>query len=82
MVNDGHDTTIDFLGDWVDWFLTPLLSNKNFNDDRTLILLTFDENEDYGSQNTVMSILLGGAVANSSVGQTDDSYYSHCEFSA
>jgi hypothetical protein len=76
-VNDGHDTTNTFLGEWVDYFLTPLLANPSFNDNRTLILLTFDENEDYGSQNTVFSVLLGGAVPNSSIGTTDPTFYSH-----
>lgn len=51
MVNDGHDTSIQFLGDWLDYFLSPLLKNKDFNDNRTLILLTFDENENYAAQN-------------------------------
>jgi len=45
MVNGGHDTTIDFAGQWIDYWLIPLLSDTNFNDNRTLILLTFDENE-------------------------------------
>ena len=40
-----HDTTVDFVSDWLSYFLVPLLENKNFNDNRTLILLTFDETE-------------------------------------
>ncbi|KAL7408822.1 phosphoesterase family-domain-containing protein [Mrakia frigida] len=77
LVNDGHDTSNSFLGNWVDYFLTPLLSNSNFNDNRTLILLTFDENEDYGSQNTVFTVLLGGSVPNASIGTTDPTFYTH-----
>ena len=49
MVNDGHDTTIDYLSAWLEWWLVPLLKDKRFNSgkgkDGTLILLTFDENE-------------------------------------
>lgn len=41
----GHDTTIDFVGDWLNYWLIPLLGNKNFNTNKTLILLTFDETE-------------------------------------
>lgn len=44
--------------------------------DRTLILLTFDENETYTIGNRVFTILLGGAVAGHA-GKTDASYYNH-----
>lgn len=59
MVNDGHDTSIEFLGDWVDYWLTPLLANPAFNDNRTLILLTFDENE--GALSLVVAALAPAA---------------------
>ncbi|KAG6808338.1 hypothetical protein H0H93_000245, partial [Arthromyces matolae] len=39
MTNDGHDTSVTTAGTWAKNFLTPLLSNSNFNDDKTLILL-------------------------------------------
>ncbi len=45
MVNDGHDTDINYSSAWLNYWLVPLLSNPNFNNDRTLILLTFDEND-------------------------------------
>jgi acid phosphatase len=38
--NDGHDTNVTVAGKWVKGFLTPLLSNTNFNSDRTLVLLS------------------------------------------
>ena len=41
----GHDTTIDFVGDWLNFWLVPLLNETKFNNNRTIILLTFDENE-------------------------------------
>ncbi|KAH8988460.1 hypothetical protein EDB86DRAFT_2831930 [Lactarius hatsudake] len=42
--------------------LVPLLNDTNFNDNRTLILLTFDANETYSINNRVFALLLGGAV--------------------
>jgi hypothetical protein len=39
-----------------------LLADKRFNDGRTLILLTFDENDTEGVNNRVWAALLGGAI--------------------
>ncbi|KAI9431710.1 hypothetical protein H4582DRAFT_2062478 [Lactarius indigo] len=51
MFNDSHDTTIDFAADY---WLVPLLNDTNqdtnFNDNRTLTLLTFDETETHCQQ--------------------------------
>ncbi|KAH9016787.1 phosphoesterase family-domain-containing protein [Lactarius pseudohatsudake] len=77
MVNDGHDTTIDFAGQWVDYWLAPLLNDTNFNDNRTLILLTFDETETYTVNNHIFAVLLGGAVPESARGTVDSTYYTH-----
>lgn len=48
MVNDAHDTSIEYAGDWVEWWLRPLLRDERFNKGTgkggTLIVLTFDEN--------------------------------------
>ncbi|THH26371.1 hypothetical protein EUX98_g7812 [Antrodiella citrinella] len=77
MVNDAHDTDIDFASDWLESWLVPLLSNPNFNDNKTLILLTFDENESYDINNRIYSILLGGAVPENLKGTNDSTYYTH-----
>ena len=77
MVNDGHDTTIDYAGSWVDYWLLPLLNDTNFNDNRTLILLTFDETETYTVNNHILALLLGGAVPESARGTVDSTYYTH-----
>jgi phospholipase C len=45
ILNDGHDTTIDYAGEWLDYWLVPLLADKRFNSDRTLVIVTFDEAE-------------------------------------
>ncbi|KAI0063944.1 hypothetical protein BV25DRAFT_1990488 [Artomyces pyxidatus] len=77
LVNDAHDTTIDFAGQWVDYFLLPLLNDTRFNDNKTLILLTFDETETYTVNNQIYSLLLGGAVPENLRGTTDNTYYTH-----
>jgi Phosphoesterase family len=77
LVNDGHDTDITFAGKWLNYFLVPLLKDTRFNDNRTLILLTCDENETFGINNQVFSLLLGGAVPQSKRGTTDSTYHTH-----
>ena len=77
MVDDAHDTNIDFTAQWLQFWLLPLLNDTRFNDDRTLILLTFDENETYTAPNQVFALLLGGAVPASMHGTTDSTFYTH-----
>ena len=74
--NDGHDSSLAVAGTWSRNFLTPLLSNTNFNTDRTLIVLTFDEGLTIGT-NQVYAVLLGGAVPSAKVGTTDGTKYNH-----
>lgn len=45
--------------------------------EKTLIILTFDENEVYPRPNRVFTVLFGGAVDESLHGTTDDLYYNH-----
>ncbi|KAJ7617124.1 phosphoesterase family-domain-containing protein [Roridomyces roridus] len=77
MVNDAHDTTIDFAADFLEYWLLPLLTDPRVNGERTLILLTFDENETYGIQNTVYTIALGTAIPVNLRGTIDDTVYTH-----
>jgi len=77
MTNDGHDTDVTFAGKWMKNWLTPLLANSNFNTPKTLILLTFDENEGGEAANRIRSILIGGAVTKSLVGTIDNNFYTH-----
>ncbi|KAG5353086.1 hypothetical protein C0989_010468 [Termitomyces sp. Mn162] len=77
MTNDGHDTSITTAGSWSRNFLTPLLSNPNFNDNKTLILLTFDETGSSSIANKVFTIVLGGALPTNLVGTTDSNFYTH-----
>jgi hypothetical protein len=77
MVNDAHDTDVTFVSAWLEYFLVPLLKNPLFNNNRTLIQLTFDETETYDIQNTVYTVLLGGAVPESLRGTNDSTFYTH-----
>ncbi|KAF7333706.1 Phosphoesterase-domain-containing protein [Mycena venus] len=77
MVNDAHDTTIDFAASFLEYWLLPLLTDPRVNDGETLILLTFDETETYTIQNNVFAVLLGGAVPVNLRGTTDDTLYTH-----
>lgn len=74
--DDGHDSSLATAGTWSRNFLTPLLSNENFNTDKTLIILTFDEGTTTGT-NQVYAVLLGGAVSSAKVGTKDNTAYNH-----
>ncbi|KAI0292822.1 phosphoesterase family-domain-containing protein [Multifurca ochricompacta] len=77
LVNDGHDTDVKFTSSWLKYWLEPLLANPNFNDGRTLILLTFDENETQTVNNQIFALLLGGSIPASLQGTTDSTFYTH-----
>ncbi|KAF9283205.1 hypothetical protein BGZ68_005499 [Mortierella alpina] len=75
MINDGHNTTVADASKWLSGFLPPLLANKTFINN-TLVVLTFDETEDYKVPNRVWTILLGDVVA-SLKNTTDSTFYTH-----
>ncbi|GJE96100.1 phosphoesterase family-domain-containing protein [Phanerochaete sordida] len=77
MVNDGHDTSIDFASEWLEFWLPTMLADPNFNDNRTIILLTFDENESYNINNRIYTLVLGNGLPANLKGQEDDTYYTH-----
>ncbi|KAF3767236.1 phosphate-repressible acid phosphatase precursor [Cryphonectria parasitica EP155] len=68
-------------GQWARDFLVPLLDNPNFNIDKTLVILTWDECENYLLENRVMAVLLGSAVPDSLVGTTNSTELSHYSLS-
>ncbi|KAK4246959.1 phosphoesterase family-domain-containing protein [Corynascus novoguineensis] len=76
MMNDGHNTTLDFATKWSHKFLQPLLADKAF-DERTLIALTYDESEDYTEPNHIVTLLLGSAIPPALKGTKDDTFYTH-----
>jgi hypothetical protein len=77
MVDDGHDTDIAFQSAWLEFWLVTLLQDKRFNTDRTLIVLTNDENETGSENNMVFTLLLGGAIPKHLQGTTDPTFYTH-----
>lgn len=81
MTSDGHDSSVTVAGEWARDFIEPLLSNENFNIDRTLIVLTWDECENYLIENRVLAILLGSAVSDDLVGTTNSTEFSHYSLS-
>lgn len=76
MTSDGHDTSVTTAGQWTRDFLAPLLNDTRFMN-RTLVLVTFDENSSYAEQNRVLAILLGDAVPAGLAGTTDGQFYNH-----
>jgi hypothetical protein len=76
LVNDGHDSTIDVAGNWSRSFLAPLLNNTSFMN-RTLVLVTFDENETYMIKNKIWGLLLGDVIPDNLRGTTDNTFYTH-----
>ncbi|KAF7359828.1 Acid phosphatase [Mycena venus] len=77
MVNDAHDTTIDFAASFLEYWLLPLLTDPRVNGPDTLIVLTFDENETKTVQNRVWALAIGNAVPLKLRGTTDDTLYTH-----
>jgi acid phosphatase len=75
MTNSGHDTTVQVAGAWAFRFLTDLFKNAYFLND-TLVVLTFDENETYQTQNRVLTLLLGD-ITQDLKNTTDDTFYNH-----
>lgn len=65
-----------YATDWSHRFLQPLLDGKAF-DERTLIMLTFDESEDYSKPNQIVTLLLGSAIPPALKGTRDDTFYTH-----
>jgi hypothetical protein len=76
MLNDGHNTSLNYAANWTQSFLAPLLKNEQFMN-RTLILLTYDESATYPIPNHIVSLLLGGAIPKNKKGTTDDTLYTH-----
>ncbi|KAF2968038.1 hypothetical protein GQX73_g5548 [Xylaria multiplex] len=76
MLNDGHNTTLDYATNWAREFLKPILTDGAFAE-KTLVQLTYDETEDYSQPNRIVSLLLGSAVPEKLWGTTDETFYTH-----
>ncbi|CAO3581663.1 unnamed protein product [Absidia cylindrospora] len=75
MLNDAHDTNATYAGNWLERFYETTLSKPHLLD-KTLVLLTFDENASYPKRNRVWSLLLG-AIPKHLKGTSDKTYYTH-----
>ncbi|KAK6210864.1 hypothetical protein LQW54_005739 [Pestalotiopsis sp. IQ-011] len=76
MNNDGHNTTLEYATKWAHEFLLPLLTDEAFAES-TVIQLTYDESEDYGKPNQIVSLLLGNGIPKASKGTEDGDFYTH-----
>ncbi|KAI0004791.1 putative acid phosphatase Pho610 [Xylariaceae sp. FL0662B] len=76
MLNDGHNTSLNYATKWAREFLLPLLADGVFKE-KTLVQLTYDETEDYSEPNRIVSLLLGNAIPDSLKGSKDDTFYTH-----
>lgn len=76
MLNDGHNTTLEYAANWTQSFITPLLANEKFME-KTLVLLTYDESATYPMPNKIVSLLLGGAIPKDLKGTQDSNLYTH-----
>jgi len=71
MNNNGHDTGIGYAGRWLQYFLSPLLTNHSFMD-KTLVVVTYDEG--IKPDNKIYTLFIGDMVP---VGSLDDTHYTH-----
>jgi len=76
MMNDGHNTSLETAAEWSHKFLQPLLADKAF-DERTLVMLTYDESEKYEEPNHIVTLLLGSAIPPGLKGTEDNTFYTH-----
>lgn len=76
MMNDGHNTTLSYATKWARELMKLILLPEAF-DEPTLIMLTFDESEDYSKPNQIGTLLLGSAVPAKLKNTKDTTFYTH-----
>jgi hypothetical protein len=76
MIHDGHNASLSDSMSWTHDFLKPMLANDAFME-KTLIMLTYDESEDYGKPNKIVTLLLGNAIPDNLKGTKDNTFYTH-----
>lgn len=81
MINDGHNTTARDATLFLSSFLPPILTSPTFLQSNTLIVITFDETEDYTiGDNLVYTLLLGSndlVIPPPLKNTTDATFYTH-----
>ncbi|KAI8803690.1 phosphoesterase family-domain-containing protein [Cladochytrium replicatum] len=79
LMNDGHDTTLQYSSNWLKGFLEPKLADPAYAN--TLFYITYDESECFlFCQNKIYSILVGKGIKGA--GLTDNTKYDHYSFLA
>ena len=76
MMNDGHNTTLAFATSWAHNFVKRLIDDEAF-DEKTLVMLTLDENEGRSGPNHIITLLLGSAIPDDKKGTVDNTFYTH-----
>ena len=66
LINDGHDSTVDYAGKWLTRTLGPILSEPDKMKD-VLFVLTFDESDPKSRPNQIYTVFLGANVVKASV---------------
>jgi hypothetical protein len=73
--DDGHDTNISFADQWLARVFGPRISDPNFMKD-LLLIVTFDEAEDYFARNQILTVFLGPSVTPGVVDSAETDHYS------
>ena len=59
------------MHNFIEYWLVPLLEDKRFNSEKTMVLLSFDESEIANAINKIFVLGLGNAIPQELVGTTD-----------
>ena len=73
--NDGHDTSVDFVAQYLQSNWLPRLQNPAFTKDLAMVM-TYDESESYFGPNHVYAALIGDALTAGGA-RTDATAYNH-----
>ncbi|GAQ80549.1 acid phosphatase [Klebsormidium nitens] len=76
-INDAHNSNTSFAAGYLKGFLEPKLADLNFYDARTLVVITFDENDFVEPTNRVYTVLLGKFLNADGQASNDSSCYNH-----
>lgn len=73
--NNTHDTDIRHGDDWLSTFIPAVLDSAQYRSGKTLLVITYDEDENKGSKENQIPTLVVSPSTRSST--KDDTYYSH-----
>jgi hypothetical protein len=77
--NDGHDTSLEFAGKWLDKTFSKNLKNPKLMED-TLIIVTFDESESYFGANQIYTAIIAPGLQPGQVISDKHNHYSLLKF--